>query len=611
MGSPFQCLLPVLPPSGDGSANEQGARQTETSDGQPEEPCARCPSSCVAHAVDIEAAAVRLVARPLLHARQSGEPLPAFAPSTAKRSAEVEPAEQTANPMRRRVQGKQSRPDIPRPDPAVDTLAACSTDGSIVAGAGRPLRHAQQLYASHLMKTQKLPGKYYEQRRKCARAAWTDLAVDDKERWLAIARGEVEPPQTEPARSPAALGDLHSEDAAKEVRAVGMLFTWNGDWGLQDDVVCTMVKEHEHDVRTLCVALSEVAPLKAVFQQFWQEVCDAARQTGHCHVSCAMELSTQAVHKGRVHLHAFMSLPLSCRGKAPDPSFRATTFQGKTASHSSPCVPGKGIRSRVRAVNEAHYYLQAEKHGSVRRCANYKKSVHFQVCSRWVLSLWRLRKLDHDAARREAILARDRSHTLVQDIDKQERLEYELWCQEQQKRARKGVALREFLPPVAFELEWLAQYAAVQSIHAGAIPNISGPTLRRFKTLVYDGPSRTGKSERALSWFTEEKTLKLNCQNVCTPNLHEFLTGKYSAILCEECTWQLLWNNKQLFQAAPCVVQLGQSQCNEHCYSVWCWGVPFMVCSNNFWKDSADKVARDWVEENIYYVRWDSPTWQP
>ncbi len=57
MGSPFQCLLPVLPPSGDGSANEQGARPTETSDGQPEEPCARCPSSCVAHAVDIDAAA--------------------------------------------------------------------------------------------------------------------------------------------------------------------------------------------------------------------------------------------------------------------------------------------------------------------------------------------------------------------------------------------------------------------------------------------------------------------------------------------------------------------------------------------------------------------------
>jgi len=172
-----------------------------------------------------------------------------------------------------------------------------------------------------------------------------------------------------------------------------------------------------------------------------------------------------------------------------------------------------------------------------------------------------------------------------------------LWCHEQQKRARKGIALREFLPPVALELQWLAQYAPVQSNHAGAIPKMSAPTARRFKTLVYDGPSRTGKSERALSWFTEEKTLKLKCQNVLSPNLHEFLTGKYSAILCEECTWQLLWNNKQLFQAAPCVVQLGQSQCNEHCYSVWCWGVPFMVCSSNFWKDSADKVARDWVAE--------------
>jgi hypothetical protein len=70
-----------------------------------------------------------------------------------------------------------------------------------------------------------------------------------------------------------------------------------------------------------------------------------------------------------------------------------------------------------------------------------------------------------------------------------------------------------------------------------------------------------------------------------------------------------MWENRQLFQAGPWRVQLGQSPCNEHCYSVWVRGVPFMICSNNFWQECRDETARKWVEANICYTRWDVPTW--
>jgi hypothetical protein len=119
----------------------------------------------------------------------------------------------------------------------------------------------------------------------------------------------------------------------------------------------------------------------------------------------------------------------------------------------------------------------------------------------------------------------------------------------------------------------------------------------------------TGKSERAMHWFTETRTLKLNCQGAKSPNMREFQSGKYDAVLCEETTWRILWENRQLFQAGPWNVQLGQSPCNEHCYSVWCWGVPFMICSNNFWEDCDDPIAREWVEANIVYVPVTRGTW--
>jgi hypothetical protein len=207
------------------------------------------------------------------------------------------------------------------------------------------------------------------------------------------------------------------------------------------------------------------------------------------------------------------------------------------------------------------------------------------------------------------IQSRDRAAHNVQEIDKQEALEYNERCKAEEQRARGVAPLRPFKPPLPAEVAWLAQYAN-GSLPAEALP--AGHTdnrLRRYRTLVYDGPSRTGKSERATHWFTEARTLKLNCQGVACPNMREFLSGQYDAVLCEETTWRIMWDNRQLFQAGPWRVQLGQSPCNEHCYNVWVWGVPFIICSNNFWQSCDDNTARAWVEANIVYVRWETPTW--
>jgi hypothetical protein len=383
-------------------------------------------------------------------------------------------------------------------------------------------------------------------------------------------------------------------------------------------VACILDEFAGQPWRVVGEALRQLPCLASLFAEFWQRMMELCRSRTFANASCALEVSLNSTLKGRVHLHAFLALASKNRGVSGLSDNNAFTFRNRPASHIAACNPGRGVRTRARAVTEGHYYLQAAKIGSVLQWSTYRKNEHFAVQARWVLGLWRLHKLDHEGAKRELILARDRAGVHLQEIEKQQALEYDLWCTEQERVARQNTLLAPFKPPLPEEAAWLRQYAlatvAGEALppaiaNAGQQPPLQRPKLRRYKTLVYDGPSRTGKSERAMHWFTETKTLKLNCQRVSEPNMRPFLSGQWQAVLFEECTWELLWTCRQLFQAAQCRTQLGQSQCNEHCYSVWCHGVPFMCCSNNFWEKCTDPVAREWVSANIVYVRWESPTW--
>ena len=104
----------------------------------------------------------------------------------------------------------------------------------------------------------------------------------------------------------------------------------------------------------------------------------------------------------------------------------------------------------------------------------------------------------------------------------------------------------------------------------------------------------------------------LNMQNVTTPNLREFLTGKYRAVVYDECDWRLPASQRALMQSGARPVTLSQSQCNEAAYSVVMHGVPQILCSNDFWKGcgAVDMEARAWVEENSCAVDIKVKTWE-
>ena len=81
----------------------------------------------------------------------------------------------------------------------------------------------------------------------------------------------------------------------------------------------------------------------------------------------------------------------------------------------------------------------------------------------------------------------------------------------------------------------------------------------RFPFLVLNGPSRMGKTRYASQLFGIAKTLVLSCPGVLAPNLKPFQRHEHSCIVFDEGSRDMVFRNKQVFQAGVDVVMLGQS----------------------------------------------------
>jgi hypothetical protein len=360
--------------------------------------------------------------------------------------------------------------------------------------------------------------------------------------------------------------------------------------------------EDAGDVDVLVERLRGDAGVQALWLEFRAAVAGVLTGQGFTRVSLALELSTHASDGHRVHLHCFASRHDGADGRARGLRlWDSLRFRQARAPHVVACMPGRGRMHGERAEGQGHYYLQAPKLGSVFASSSWTGGRDFEVRAAWVMALWRQRKLSHAAARREVVRTRERAHVYVAEIEKLERLEATLRSEAASAAVRSQETLRAFKPASDLEIAWLAQYTAQPP---------EQPPLRRFRVLVYDGPSRTGKTERACSWHGVSATLVLNCQGVESPCLHAWLTGRYRALVYDEADWRLVWGNRQLMQAGVHPVLLGQSACNEHAYSVLVHRVPMVLTSNAFWAGCPASPEREWIEANIFYCPVTTPTWQ-
>ena len=478
------------------------------------------------------------------------------------------------------------------------------------------VRLARILYRCHFAKSRQ--AGTYKDSKAVAERQWPALLIAEQELWvqeaerqLATKSAEVQAAMLAQERNTAAALELLQDE-----RANGALLTWNGPW-LQDKLA-DIVQRWSTDSLRMIEEVLKVAEVQQLFDEFWNTLAKCKAEQEWEHMSCSLEMSVHAEQPGRVHLHCMTTFPVG-RPKC-GPICRRTLFQDRVCSHWSPCMGRKGPRGRDRSLREGHYYLQAPKIGTVLRRTDWEKHVQWKVDAQFVKSLWQLRKMSDDDAKYELVDTRDKVHFHLQDVEKSLAAAYRVNCDRTWKTVQRCWESKPFKPATRAEVSWLCQYTKLLDdpalAHTAAVSACTdvarlGTTVgRRFKFLVYDGPTRLGKTERACHWWGQTETLVLNCQGITTPNLREWMSGAYRGIIFDEADWRLVSENRAMFQASPRPVTLSQSQCNESCYSVMLYMTPLMICSNDFWKGCQDWDSWRWIQGNCEYVLINEPTWE-
>lgn len=528
---------------------------------------------------------------------------------------------QTTHVKRRRLTRKT------KPDDLLDgqQIVVESPESQVGKPRWKVAKEARVRYAVSIAKGRGVNVSYKEAYQQ-AYLEWRDLTEAEQISWLTsvdkqpVATSQAVSPDTEAllvSEGPPDDADFHSY-----AYSPGKLFTWNSDWLLDNERYTSLVRAHTGLPHILVKLVAEIPAVIELFDECRNRVIDTVEKFKCRQWSVCLEMSLQSEDVGRVHVHAFIER--DCRADKAWAKWQSLEqhmlIRNQKPSHGSCCAVRNRGKGRTRALTEGHYYCQAPKLGHVLHASSVPKFEKTFPDSRMVTTLWRTRKMTTENAKAEVLRTRDRAPPVLQMLDTTMALEYAAQLEADARWAETAWDKSPFLDPSQPELDWARQYAVVaarpsmaNSRAAGVYTNSdleSSAGLRRFKFLVYDGPSRMGKTELAMSWFGHEHTLVCNAQDCATPNLRPMQTGQFSAILFDEGTWELAYNNKTLMQASTRPVEMAQSQCNDRCYRLLLFRTAMIICSNNFWHGCKDPEKRDWVLKNCYYVRVDKPVFQ-
>ena len=210
------------------------------------------------------------------------------------------------------------------------------------------------------------------------------------------------------------------------------------------------------------------------------------------------------------------------------------------------------------------------------------------------MQTWRSRKISHDTAKKDLVRSRDpgliRMLTVVDMVRKdEERLALQLEVAERLKRLE--MSLGEFVDSdVCFEFQ--RQFRTMLR------------PLFRFKTCLFLGLSRAGKTYKAMSMWGMKRSFVVNCQGLDTaiPSLQAFTKVEYDVIIYDEVTEKQVLNNKLLFQSGPKLITLGQSPCGAFAYTRDFYAVPMILCSNQFKLTVSEGLTTEeaeWLSKNI------------
>ena len=427
---------------------------------------------------------------------------------------------------------------------------------------------------------------------KLAGKMWTALPQQAKilmvaEDTLAATRGNID--GLYHSKESATVGDLKKRPW-KALNLGGALMTWNGDWCLEDPEACRAFQQcPDQDTWTLrAKQLSCYGKAIYEFSKWFETRCNHLNITDW---SWCCELSLKAKDSPtRIHFHAYVSF-------SEKPVYfgelHLWKFPGGHAPKFEPAYKNKHV---AKNIGRGHYYCQAPKIGQLSSKTTYPERDCFLVEQRWVMDLWKQKKLQHYEARIKVIEARGNTDRCLREIDLVERSEREQ--QEALQRAQQmGLWVRSQKPfkEVPEVSAWKREIDLTQTGRK--------PASGRSKFLVLEGDSQKGKTMFAQGLWGMEQTLVVNCQGVAEPNLRSFNRLVHKCIVFDEIEASTVVNNKQLFQGSVNAVKLGQSVCAQHAYDVYLYGIG-LILSCNKWLDVCPKKKKAKIssEEQAWLV---------
>ena len=135
----------------------------------------------------------------------------------------------------------------------------------------------------------------------------------------------------------------------------------------------------------------------------------------------------------------------------------------------------------------------------------------------------------------------------------------------------------------------------------------------RYKFLVLEGPSRTGKTAFARSKCPRGQLVyEVNCSAGGEPSLRDYRFGRDGLILLDEIEPGAVAAQRKLFEAGTAVVQLCTSRTDIHVYNVFVHRVRIVCTSNNWTSSFAQLSANDqaWLKANSVYVYCGEQMWE-
>ena len=260
-----------------------------------------------------------------------------------------------------------------------------------------------------------------------------------------------------------------------------ILMTYQGAWG----VLLDLGAEPSASLGDLTLLVKQYEPAMKLFDRFlehFQGLHDThkIKQFVVAQEICSGTWSSQSIV--RVHFHAWIQKRSNSALQLDDLSWEdSSPYVNQSALEF---FGGKGSRSAMASFSGA-FYLQVDKLGTVRQHGTLSPFTGYHVKDYWITTMLSSQKITFDTARLLYVQGVVRAESNLRQLEYVQKMFWDIQADREKEACEAEILKSEVEFKSIPEVEtWKLQFACVKS---------------RYKFLVLDGPSQTGKTRFAYS----------------------------------------------------------------------------------------------------------------